>query len=140
MHRMAMVEQHVPHAWAEPARVPPHTYPLWVVLAAVLTLLAALYSFTRVPTLVAADRNLRSGQAALARHDYTTAVAQLERAHEESPSSRKATIFLATAEFGANQSQAALALLQGMRFTQSEWSTLTQTMPPSVQALFSPTN
>jgi len=108
--------------------------------AAVLTLLAALYAFARVPTLVDAGRNLRSGEAALARHDYTTAVAQLERAHEEVPSSRKVTIFLATADFGANQPQAALALLQSMRFTPSEWSTLTQTMTASIQALYQPTS
>lgn len=126
--------------WAKPTPLPPHTYPLWVVLAAVLTLLAALYSFTRVPPLVDAGRNLRSGQAALSRGDYTTAMTQLERAHEDSPSSRKVTIYLATAEFGANQPQAALALLQGMQLTQSEWSTLTQTMPPSIQAQFHPTN
>ncbi len=136
---MAMVEQQVPSDWSEPAQVPPHTYPLWVVLAAVLVLLAALYSFTRVPTLVEAGRNLRVGEAAVARHDYTTAVVQLERAHEESPSSRKVTIYLATADFGANQPQAALGLLQGMRLTQSEWSTLTQTMPASIQAQFHPT-
>jgi len=137
---MAMVEQQVPSEWSEPDRIPPHTYPVWVVLAAVLTLLAALYSFTRVPTLVEAGRNLRSGRAALARGDYATAVAQLERAHEESPSSRKATIYLATADFAAHQPEAALQLLRGLELTQSEWSTLTQTMPPSIRAQFHPTN
>jgi hypothetical protein len=64
---MAMLEQQVPSEWVEPARVPPHTYPLWVVLAAAVVSLAALYSFMRVPTLVEAGRDLRSGQAALAR-------------------------------------------------------------------------
>ena len=137
---MAMVEQPAPTEWVDRAQIPPHTYPLWVVLAAALTLLGALYSFTRVPTLVEAGRNLHSGQAALARGDYTTATAQLERAHEESPSSRKVTIYLATAEFGANQPQAALELLSGLQLTQSEWSTLTQTMPPSIRAQFHPTN
>lgn len=134
-----MVEQQLPSEWNEPAQVPPHTYPVWVVLVAVLILLAALYSFLRVPTLVAAGRDLRSGEAAVARADYPTAVAELERAHEESPTSRKVTIYLATADFGVNQPQAALALLQGMRLTQSEWSTLTQTMPASIQAQFHPT-
>jgi hypothetical protein len=137
--RMAMVEQRVPSEWAEPNQVAPHTYPVWVVLVAGLIVLAALYSFLRVPTLVAAGRDLRSGEAAVARHDYTTAVADLERAHEESPSSRKVTIYLATADFGVNQPQAALALIQGMRLTSSEWTTLTQTMPASIQAQFQPT-
>jgi len=137
--RMAMVEQPAPSEWSEHAQVPPHTYPLWVVLAAGLVLLAALYSFTRVPTLVAAGRNLRAGEAAVARYDYTTAVTDLERAHEESPSSRKVTIYLATADFGVNQPQAALALIQGMRLTQSEWATLTHTMPTSIQSQFHPT-
>jgi thioredoxin-like negative regulator of GroEL len=137
---MAMVEQQVPSDWAEPAQVPPHTYPLWVVLVAALVVLAALYSFVRVPTLVEAGRNLRSGEAAVARGDYTTAVADLENARAESPTSRKVTIYLATAEFGAGQPQAALDLLQGMTFTRSEWSTLTQTMPPSIQAQFHPTS
>lgn len=136
---MAMVEQEIPREWAEHAQVPPHTYPLWVLLAAGVVLLAALYSFTRVPSLVEAGRNLRAGEAAVARHDYPTAVAQLKSAHEESPSSRKVTIYLATADFGVNQPQTALALLQGMRFTQSEWATLTQTMPVSIQALYHPT-
>ena len=137
---MAMVEQHAPVEWTEPAPIPPHTYPLWVVLAAALTLVAALYSFARVPTLVGAGRDLRSGKAALARGDYTGAVVELERAHEESPTSRKVTIFLATAEFGANEPQPALELLAGIKLTQSEWSTLTQTMPPSIQAQFHPTS
>lgn len=131
-----MVEQQLPSEWAEPARVPPHTYPMWVVLLAALVVLAALYSFVRVPTLVDAGRELRSGEAALARGDYVAAVTDLESAHSEVPSSRKVTIYLATAEFGANQPQAALQLIQGMRFTQSEWSTLTRTMPVSIQADF----
>lgn len=134
-----MVEQQVPSEWAEPARVPPHTYPLWVVLVAGLIALAALYSFLRVPTLVAAGRNLRAGESAVARHDYPTAVSDLDRAHQESPSSRKVTIYLATADFGVNQPQAGLALLQGLKLTSSEWSTLTQTMPASIQAEFHPT-
>lgn len=137
---MAMVGQGVPSEWVEPNQVPPHTYPVWVVLVAVLIALAALYSFVRVPTLVAAGRDLRSGEAAVARHDYPTAVADLERAHEESPSSRKVTIYLATAEFGVNQPQVALALIQGMRVTSREWSKLTQTMPASIQAQFQPTS
>lgn len=135
-----MIEQQAPGQWNEPTPLRPHTYPLWVVLAAVLTLLAALYSFGRLPTLVEAGQNLHSGEAALARHDYTTAIAQLERAHEEAPSSRRATILLATADFGANRDQAGLELLLGMKLTQSEWSTLRETMPPSIQAQFQPTN
>jgi hypothetical protein len=137
---MAIVEQEVPREWNESAQVPPHTYPVWVVLVAALVALAALYSFVRVPTLVEAGRNLRSGEAAVARADYTTAVAELGRAHEESPSSRKVTIYLATAEFGVNQPQVALQLLSGLRLTQSEWATITQTMPPTIQAQFHPTN
>jgi thioredoxin-like negative regulator of GroEL len=93
-----------------------------------------------VPILVEAGRDLRSGQAALARGDYAAAIPPLERAHQESPTSRKVTVDLATADFGANQSQAALALILGMRFTQGEWATLTRTMPPSIQALYHPTN
>jgi hypothetical protein len=137
---MAIVEQEVPREWDEPAEVPPHTYPVWVLLVAALVALAALYSFIRVPSLVEAGHNLRSGEAAVARADYTTAVAELERAHAESPSSRKVTIYLATAEFGVNQPQVALQLLSGLRLTQSEWATLTRTMPPSIQAQFHPTN
>ena len=133
---MAMVEQEVPSEWTESAQVPPHTYPVWVVLAAVLVLLAALYSFTRVPKLVEAGRHLRAGKAAIARHDYATAVADLERARREAPTSRKVTIYLATADFGVNQPEAALDLLQGLRLTQSEWTTLTQAMPAAVQAQF----
>lgn len=133
---MAMVEQSVPSEWSEPAQVPPHTYPAWVVVVAALIVLAALYSFTLVPTLVDAGHNLRSGQAALDRGDYGTAITDLQRAYEDSPSSRNVRIYLATAEFGANQPQAALGFIQGMRFTQSEWATLTRTMPTSVQALY----
>jgi hypothetical protein len=136
---MAMVEQQLPSDWSEPSQVPPHTYPVWVVLVAALIVVAALYSFARVPTLVSAGRDLRAGEAAVGRHDYPTAVADLERAHQESPTSRKVAIYLATADFGVNQPQAGLDLLQGMRLTQSEWSTLTQTMPASIQAQFHPT-
>jgi predicted Zn-dependent protease len=90
----------------------------------------------RAPALVDAGRSLRSGQAAIARHDYVTAAARLERAHEAVPSSRKVTISLAEADFGANRPQAALDLLRGMKLTEREWSTLTQTMPASIQRLF----
>ena len=134
-----MIEQGVPSEWAESAQVPPHTYPVWVVLAAALILLAALYSFTRVPKLVEAGRDLRAGKAAIARRDFATAVTDLERARRESPTSRKVTIYLATADFGVNQPQAALDLLQGLRLTQGEWATLTQAMPASVRAQFQAT-
>ena len=137
---MAIVEQPAPSDWAGHTRGPPHTYPLWVVAAAVLVAIGALYSFAQVQTLVDATGNFRAGQRALAARDYTAAMVQLEAAHEQVPSSRKVTIYLATAEFGANDQQAALALISGMRFTRSEWATLTQTMPPSIQAQYHLTN
>lgn len=127
-----------PIEFHEPPRLPKHSYPIGVVAAAVLTIVAAAYSFTRAPSLVSAGRELHSGQAALAHHNYAIAVEELQRAHKEVPSSRKATILLAEADFGAHHDGAGLLLLRGMRLTQSEWSTLTKTMPPSVQAFFGP--
>jgi len=132
---MAIVEQPAPPGqWTDQSRVPPHTYPLWVVAAAVLTVIAALYSFGQVQTLIDTTGNMRAGQKALAARDYATAMVQFEAAHEQVPSSRKVTIYLATAEFGAGEEQEALALINGMKFSRSEWTTLTQTMPPSIQA------
>jgi hypothetical protein len=69
----------------------------------VLRIGAAAYSFTRAPALVDAGRNLRSGQGTLARQDYVAGAAQLQRAHDEAPSSRKIAISLAEADFGANR-------------------------------------
>jgi hypothetical protein len=137
---MAIVEHPAPNSWAGQTQVPPHTYPVWVVGAAVLVVIAALYSFAQVQTLIDGTGNFRAGQRALAARDYTAAMVQLEAAHEQVPSSRKVTIYLATAEFGANDQQDALALINGMRFSRSEWSVLTQTMPPSIQAQYHLTN
>jgi hypothetical protein len=137
---MAMVDRQAPSEWAEPAVVQPHTYPLWVVGAAALVVVAALYSFSHLQLLVDATGSLRAGQKALAARDYSSATVQLETAHEDFPSSRKATIYLATAEFGLGNNQAALGLIGGMKFTRSEWATLTQTMPTSIQALYHETN
>jgi thioredoxin-like negative regulator of GroEL len=137
---MALAEQALPVESHEPPRLPKHRYPAVVVAAAVLTIGAAAYSFTRAPALVDAGRNLRSGQRALARQDYVAAAAQLQRAHDEAPSSRKITISLAEADFGANRRREALELLRRMRLTRSEWTTLTTTMPPSIQRFFQPTS
>ena len=136
---MAIAEQALVVESHDPSRLAKRRYPAVVLAAAVLTVAATAYSFVRAPALVAAGRNLRSGQAAIARHDYVTAAAQLERAHEAVPSSRKVTISLAEADFGANRPQAALDLLRGMKLTEREWSTLTQTMPASTQRLFQET-
>jgi hypothetical protein len=110
------------------------------VAAAVVTVIAAFYSSMQLQTLIDAAGNLRAGEAALARRDYTSAVVQLDVAHQEAPSSRKITIYLATADFGAGDPQTALELIDGMKFTRSEWSTITQTMPPSIQAHYHLTN
>jgi hypothetical protein len=130
---MASAEQPVLSRWSERA-LPRHSYPLWVVVAAAITFVAAIYSFMQLQTLVDAAGNLRAGERALAAHDYTTAAVQLEAAHEQAPASRKITIYLATADFGLGDQQAALALISGMKFSLHEWSTLTRTMPPSIQA------
>jgi hypothetical protein len=106
------------------------------VAAAVVSVLAALYSFSQVQTLIDATADLRSGQRALAAHDYNSALVPLEIGHEALPSSRKITIDLATAEFGTGNEQAGLGLIAGMRFTRSEWATLTQTMPLKIQAQY----
>jgi hypothetical protein len=97
--RMASAEQPVLSRWSERA-LPRHSYPLWVVVAAAITFVAAVYSFMQLQTLVDAAGNLRAGEKALAARDYTTAAVQLEAAHEQAPASRKITIYLATADFG----------------------------------------
>jgi hypothetical protein len=134
-----MSEQAISLEVDEPARLPRHSYPRVVVVAAVVTVAAAVFSFTRAPGLIDAGRKLHSGKTAIAGHDYGTAAAQLERAHEEVPASRKITIALAEADFGVGNNRAGLDLLDGMRISQDEWSTLTQTMPKSIQTLFQPT-
>ena len=86
---MAIAEQALVVESHDPSRLAEPRYPAVVLAAAVLTVAATAYSFVRAAALVAAGRNLRSGQAAIARHDYVTAAAQLERAHEAVPSSRQ---------------------------------------------------
>jgi len=109
-----------------------------IVLAALLTVLAAGYSFVQAPTLVQAARDMRAGDAEMAHHDYVTAAATLADAHRSVPTSRKITIGLAEADFGAGKPDAAMRLLRGMRLSPSEWQTLTQTMPAQYQQYFGP--
>jgi predicted Zn-dependent protease len=82
---------------------------------------------------------MRAGEADMARHDYVTAAATLDNAHRSVPTSRKITIELAEADFGAGEPDAAMRLLRNMRLSPSEWQTLTQTMPAEYQKYFVPT-
>jgi hypothetical protein len=117
-----------------------HSYPIVVVVAAALTLVATAYSFTRAPSLVRAGRALRAGQAALSRRDYVAAAGDLERVHAAAPSSHKAVVLLAEADFGAGRDNAGLQLLRGVRLSPGDWNKLTTTMPVSLQSLFGPTS
>lgn len=116
--------------------LPRFRYPITIVLASVLTLAAVGYSFLRAPTLVQADRDLRTANTAIAHHDYVTAAAVLSDAHSAVPTSRKITIELAEADFGADKGSSAMRLLSGVRLSPSEWHTLLQTMPAQYQKYF----
>jgi predicted Zn-dependent protease len=122
-----------------PPRLPKHRYPIAIVLAALFTVLAAGYTFVQAPTLVQAARDMRVGEADMAGHDYETAAVTLGKAHRTVPTSRKITIDLAEADFGAGEPDAAMRLLRNMRLSPSEWQTLTQTMPADYQKYFVPT-
>ena len=124
----------------EPVALAKHSYPFVVVVAAALTLAATGYSFTRAPSLVGAGRALHAGQAALSRGDYVAAAGHLERVHKAAPSSHKAVVLLAEADFGAGRDSAGLQLLRGVRLSSGDWEKLTTTMPVSLQSLFGPTN
>ncbi len=65
--------------------MPKHRYPIAIVLAALVTVLAAGYSFVQAPTLVQAARDMRAGEADMSGHDYVTAAATLANAHRSVP-------------------------------------------------------
>jgi len=121
---------------APPPRIPRHRYPLPIVLAGVVTLAAAIYSFTLVPQLVSAQRDLHSGQVALAKGDYPGAMAALRKAHSEAPTSHDVTVSLAEAEFANGQPESAMELLRNVKLTQSEFTQLKMYMPESYQQYF----
>jgi hypothetical protein len=87
---------------------------------------ATAYSFMRAPALVDAGRSLRSGQAAIARHDWVTAAAQLERARGGSVVAQGDDL-LAEADVGADRPQAALDLPRGMKLSEASSCTRQRT-------------
>lgn len=121
-----------------PRALPKHRYPLPIVVAGVLTLLAAVYSFALAPGVISAAHDLRNGQSALKRGDYQTAVTDLRRAHGQAPTSNDVTVSLAEAEFAASDPADAMNLLKGVRLSQSDWNALKQYMPLKYQQYFSP--
>ncbi len=123
-----------------PPALPKHRYPLPIVVAGVLTLLAAVYSFALAPGVISAARDLRNGQSALKRGDYQTAVTDLQRAHGQAPTSKNVTVALAEAEFAAGEPTDAMNLLKGVRLSQSDWDALKQYMPAKYQQYFSTVN
>jgi len=123
---------------APPPRIPRHRYPLPIVLAGVVTLAAAAYSFTLVPGLVSAQHDLSAGRAALKNGDYVGATVRLTRAHTEAPTSKDVTVSLAEAEFASGQGSSAMELLRNVKLTESEWTELKLYMPESYQQYFQP--
>jgi hypothetical protein len=121
-----------------PPRIPRHRYPLPIVLAGVVTLAAAVYSFTLAPQLVSAQHDLTAGRRALKSGDYVGAAAKLARAHREAPTSRDVTVSLAEAEFASGQGNSAMELLRNVKLTQSEWTELQIYMPETYQQYFRP--
>jgi hypothetical protein len=123
-----------------PVEAPPalakHRYPLPIVLAVVITLVAAAYSFARAPALIDAGHEMRAGQAALARGDYDTAVRQLRAADAKASTSHDITISLAEAEFADSDPAAAMRLLRGVKLDRSEWTALQRYMPAQYQRYF----
>lgn len=119
-----------------PSALPKHRYPLPIVLAAVIALAAAAYSFARAPALIDAGREMRAGQSALARGDYDTAVRQLRAADAVAPTSHDITVSLAEAEFADNDPADAMRLLNGVRLSQGDWTALKQHMPAQYQQYF----
>ena len=105
-----------------------------IVLAALVTVLAAGYSFVQAPTLVQAARDMRAGDAEMAHHDYVTAAATLADAHRSVPTSRKITIGLAEADFGAGKPDAAMRLLRGMRLSPSDGRRSPRPCPPDTSS------
>ncbi len=121
-----------------PRALPKHRYPLPIVVAGVLTVLAAVYSFALAPGVISAAHDLRNGQSALKHGDYQTAVTDLRRAHGQAPTSKDVTVALAEAEFAASEPADAMNLLTGVRLSQSDWDALKQYMPAKYQRYFSP--
>ena len=119
-----------------PTALAKHRYPLPIVLAAVITLVAAAYSFARAPALIDAGHEMRAGQSALARGDYGTAVDQLRAADAKAPTSQDITVSLAEAEFADNDPADAMRLLRGVKLNRSEWTTLQRYMPAQYQQYF----
>jgi thioredoxin-like negative regulator of GroEL len=130
-----MITAEKPPLEAPPA-LPKHRYPLPIVLAAVITLAAAAYSFARAPALIDAGREMRAGQSALARGDYGTAVRELRAADAHAPTSHDITVSLAEAEFADNDPADAMRLLNGVKLSQSDWTALQQYMPAQYQKYF----
>jgi hypothetical protein len=120
----------------EPPRLAKHRYPLPIVAAAVITLIAVGYSFVLAPGVVSASRDLQAGRDALHRGDYDVAVNRLKAAHDAAPSSHDVTLSLAEAEFASHDPVDAMALLDGVKLDQGDWDELTRYMPQEYQKYF----
>ena len=123
-------------AQAPPARLPRHRYPWPIVAAGLVVILAAVYSFTLAPGVVAASNDLNAGRDALARGDYATALVKLHTAYQDDPGSHKVQLAYAEAAFGGGQPRTAMRVLVGVKLTNNEFTELEKYMPAAYQKYF----
>jgi predicted Zn-dependent protease len=109
------------------------------VVAAVVTLLAAGYSFVLAPSVMHASTDLSDGRAALQRKDYVTAMALLREAYRAQPHSHKVQLAYAEAAFAGGNDDEAMHVLEHVKLSESDWTELTKVMPAQYQQYFETT-
>jgi hypothetical protein len=119
--------------------IPPHKYPLWVIISGIIVLGALVYSLIILPDYFAATRDLRAAQTAYKNGNFDEAVIHYSSALNTVPTSKVARLGAAKAIFSNKDNSddiTGLQWLEGISINSSEWSDLTQVMPVEYQKYF----
>jgi|ERR1700678_1734881 hypothetical protein len=129
------------HGDSPEAPVPskPHSYPLWLVAAALLVACAVVYSATLVPPYLGAYASMRRAGAALEKGDRVAAEVQFLDVLRAFPSSTSARIEIAImllADPAEARQQSGLDYLAGIKLDKYQWRRVSAVLPERFQDRF----
>jgi hypothetical protein len=119
--------------------IPPHKYPIWIILFAVAILFTCLYSCLFLPVYYTAATDLvRANKLYHAGHNIES-IGFYQKVIDAVPTSEEAKIGMAVALFlnhNQRDDQTALTLLEGYTFDKTQWARIKTIMPYEYQKLF----
>ena len=119
--------------------LPPHRYPVWIIIFAVGIVIATVYSLALSPKYLAAAKKMRAAKIAYHNANYDESIQLYSRVLDAVPSSKAAKIGMAEVIFSNNDKsddELGLVLLDGVNLDEAEWARITRVMPDEYQKYF----